>query len=385
MKIGIITIHCIPNFGSALQAYALQEYIARTFGCEVEIIDYLYPNKKHLGVINNNLGIRVKLRHKIGNIIKYLIGVKKQEKYQKELFNKFLKEHIHLSPLSYTSEEEIEKNSPKYDLYITGSDQVWNYKTVGIDGTYFLNFAPIESRRISYGASFATSVISDDYANRIKEWLSRYSSIGLREITGISIVNKLNLPNNIKIQANCDPTLLLTRDDYRKLAKKPQETINGNFILVYKLRYAYDPNPAFSNVLEEVISKLKCHIVVIGNNIRKMKVKTGVTYVKNAGVKEFLWLFEHAKFVVTSSFHGTTFSLINCKPFASIIPGGEGKDSRIKDLLDNIGLGYRAIRADQKYFKLCYEELSDSDVCNIERFVNKSREFLEKSINLAFE
>lgn len=380
MKIGIITIHRISNFGSVLQAYALQEYIERTFGCRVEIIDYLYPNRKHLATVADNLSFKVKLRHKIGSIVKYLIGVKKQEESQKLLFKKFLKDYIHLSPSLYISEEAIKKNPPLYDLYITGSDQVWNYKSVGVDGSYFLQFAPAGSRKISFGASFALSTIPNDFANRIKKWLSQYSYIGLREKTGIDIINKLNLPDNIKIQANCDPVFLLNKEDYHRLNKEPQETINESFILVYKLRYAYDPNPAFSLVLDEVIAKLGCQVVIIGNNMERINVKANLTYIKVAGVKEFLWLFEHAKFVVTSSFHGTAFSLINRKPFVSIIPKGEGGDSRIKDLLDNIDLGYRAIKADQTDFKLYYEELSDHDAYNIRLFVNKSKDFLKESI-----
>ena len=120
MKIGIITIFGITNYGSALQAYAKQKYISTLPNCKAELINYVYPNKFH----KSKKGTLIKkIRNKAHVIKEILFNYKYQRKYKFKQFGK--KFHI-LSPQEYKSIEEIEKNPPLYDIYVTGSDQVWN-------------------------------------------------------------------------------------------------------------------------------------------------------------------------------------------------------------------------------------------------------------------
>ena len=149
MRIGIMTMHRVQNVGSVLQAYALQHKMEQ-LGYEAEQIDYIFPPQRD----NNNSLI---------DIVSWgwnaLHGFPiKREKQKLELFrSRFLRCSEH----TYYSREELHSNPPKYDIYCTGSDQVWNPRHVGEDTSFMLDFAPIDSPRIAYASSFASKTIED--------------------------------------------------------------------------------------------------------------------------------------------------------------------------------------------------------------------------------
>lgn len=142
MKIGIITIFGIANYGSALQAYALQKYISTLPNCEVELINYLYPNKFHTLPKKT---LKKQIRGKLHIIKEFMFN----HKYQRELkFKQFRKKFHKLSQNEYKTIEDIEKNPPIYDLYVTGSDQVWNVYSLKNDPVMYCSFAPIGAKRL---------------------------------------------------------------------------------------------------------------------------------------------------------------------------------------------------------------------------------------------
>ena len=372
MKIGIITIHSIINYGSALQAYALTKYINSNTHHNAEVIDYIYPNKFH----KEKKTFLKKIRG-IGRIC-YEILFKKFI-IKRILFKRFVKNEIPLSANKYNSIKKINKKPPQYDLYITGSDQVWNPNTLMGDPTYYLNFVPYDKNKIAFSASFAIKEINTEHKLKIREYLSQYSYIGIREKTGISILKDLNLPNHIKISNTCDPTLLVDTSTYIALSKKSSININYKYILVYHLDYAFNPYPALNEVINIIEDKYKLPIIIIGSY--KIKYKGIYKTYENLGPYEFLYLFKNAEYIITSSFHGTIFSIIFRQKFNSIIPDTKSKDTRIQDLLNCLGLTESGIHSDtiepQIKFSNPYTEEVEK---NITEYKKHSMSFLLSSL-----
>ena len=373
MRIGIITLHRVLNFGSALQAYALQLFLEKNGHCDVELIDYMFPNKYHYNKYAiNKRNVRIWL----GTLKDYLF---KRRKDTIRRFHDFYNDYYHLSSVRYESIEQIEKDPPIYDLYITGSDQVWNYKELKNDPVMYCSFAPLGSKIISFAASFTNKVLPKQYQNEVKKRLERYSKIGVREQSSLNILSDLGLTKDKEVTVTCDPTLLLGKDDYHELALKSELKINDDFILVYGLTYAYDPEPALSTIVDEIADKYKCSVYTLW--FRHPHFKTKHKEIWGVGPCEFCYLFENAKFVITSSFHGTMFSVINRKPFISIIPPNNNGDRRIKDFLDNVGLSHNYIHANKTFYEATNNFYNQTVEGNISRIIQESKHFLLTSLN----
>lgn len=374
MLIGIITIHRLYNYGSNLQAFALQHYIEEKFGYRVEIIDYLFPNKYH----KNSVSCLKRIRRFWGQVKSDIFQRKLILKYR---FKKFQKAYYHLTPSNYKSKDSLERAKLKYDLFITGSDQVWNPNTLKNDPIMFCSFAPAEIRRISFGASFSTTNYPIEYKESAKILLDKYSHIGVREKSALNVLKSIGVKSTIPQVCTCDPTLLLDKKDYHQLSVKSRIHYEKKYILVYKLGYSYNPEPAMSSIIEEAKKVLNIDVLVVGHPLRFV-YKGKAKFLEGVGPHEFLWLFEHATYVITSSFHGTVFSLIYRKPFASIIPGKENEDNRILDFLKICHLEENAFSSSSKtcpnnFSASIYTPLVES---SIKKYIDFSQNFLDRAL-----
>ena len=363
MKVGIITIHKIINYGSALQAYALQQFLEMHMGNDVEIIDYKFPNSYHRSIRYKGLK---RLKMKVHDFKTNLPFVNHAEK---KSFRLFWKCFFHLTPL-YKDQKALWESHLTYDVYLTGSDQVWNTNTLCGDTVMMLDFAPRGSRKFAYGASFTTTTLDINYTDIFKKYLLQYERIGVREASAINILKDLGCHQSAEVV--CDPTLLLTRAEYLPVIEKSRVSIpESPYILVYYLEYAFNPMPVILEVVNKIYKKYGYEVVFIDNAINGFRGKNII--IKGIGPCEFADLFYHAAFVVTSSFHGTAFSLINRKPFYSIAP--KSKDSRISDLLKSIGLQSRIAYTDEKF---CIDSNQDIYTAEVENAISTLR---QKSIN----
>lgn len=370
MRIGIITIHKLINFGTALQAFALQKYLQRTICNETEIIDYVFPNTFHKGKKTI-----IKIIRGWGRVLlDYLF--EKKYRYNKR-FRYFQNKYFDLSENIYSNIQSINANPPLYDIYITGSDQVWNTETVKNDPSFYLCFAPKDKPKIAFSACFANDSLNDKYKYSVRERLSNYKYIGIREKSALRIIRDLNIPQNIVVCNTCDPTLLLSKDDYSEIASESKMDIKENYILVYIMMYAFNPYPALESILEQIQRETGLPIVVIGDS--KFRYKGKYKFIKGIGPIDFLWLFEHASYVITSSFHGTMFSLIFRKPFTAISPNTG--DCRIKDVLEDIGLTRNLIFNNNENPELEITSPYTNQVEDkLEKFINTSKDFLKTAI-----
>ncbi len=363
-KIGIITMHKVLNYGSALQAYALQKIVSDA-GYEVELIDYIFPNKKGKKSI-------VSIIKKI--FLYILFGVSTGKKQKK--FNHFYDEFYCCSKQVYYSPQDLAKCPPIYDVYITGSDQVWNPIHIKNDNSFLLDFVPDVAAKISYASSFSTKDIDDTLLPRYAKYLSRYKCLSVREQSGADLVCKI-----ISKRADivCDPTLLLNKENWKTLISKQKPLIKKPYILAYILRYAYDPYPEINKILSDIQRLFSgMHIVFLDwsfvNSFRK-----GASVMKNAGPVDFINLVSNASFIVTTSFHGTAFAINLEIPFYSVV-SKYNKDTRMTDLLDVVGAQDRAICYDDK--NIDYNTSMDFGMIRerLAQFRNNSKSYLLSSI-----
>lgn len=310
IKIGIMTFHWATNYGAVLQTFALQEYLVSR-GYAVEIIDY-YPKRyehnfarcfftKHIGMIKKNL----------------------MEYYKEKKIENFRKQYLNRSKRFYSNDELFET---KYDVYICGSDQIWNpYFTMNGEGkptlSYFLNFVPESSLRIAYAASFGTDKISDDVKNMIMGELYKFDAISVRENTAKGILHSIGL----NAQVVCDPVVLVDTekfdgliDDYLKSFKKKDD--RGKYIFKYML---HQSDFIGMKICDQLISDNQYQIVD-GN--------------EDMCIGEWLFRLRNAEVVVTNSFHATVFSVLFHKKFISIGMSRSAMNDRLVTFLSAIGL-----------------------------------------------
>lgn len=320
MKIGIITMHRVPNFGSALQAYALQHKLFQ-HGIDNKIIDYIY----------SYAGYEPSFIRYIYDKVKYYAKVILRRPASMTRFFFFHKKYLRTTFREYTRHDLMYKKAPNFDVYMTGSDQVWNCKFTKGDTNFLLKFAPAGSVRLSYGSSFASSSIPKEYQQVFKEELKKYETILVREKSGVDIVHNLI---GKKAEVVCDPTLLLSDKEYHALALKGKLHLKDRYILVYVLDYMYNPYPHIYDIVRKVKDELGYKVIYIGTNAVDPSDVDAIYMGNHIGPLEFLQLMENASFVITTSFHGTAFATIFHKPLFSVVQDTESEDGRMQTLLN---------------------------------------------------
>ncbi len=366
MKVGVITMHKVINYGSVLQAYATQE-IVRKLGYECELIDYDFPNSWQFsrGVPEHKLSLKSK--------ISKLLHLRKA--YDKEpKLKRFIHTHLLMSR-EYTSVDDLQNDPPLYDIYMTGSDQVWNYNFTKSDPSFLLSFAPADRPKIAFSSSFAVDSIPLELRAEMKERLSAYSSISVREKRGQAIIKDL-IGRDVPL--TLDPTLVLDRDDWDKLIKAPRS--KEKYIFLYMLDYAYNPAP--------YIYKLVKHFqesegLMVYSNV-EMPKSLGIHYrsVAGAGIEEFIQLVRDSSLVVTSSFHGVSFSVNFGVPLLAVVPQDARSDTRLTSILEKLGLNDSIIKINTPFENIKggrYDEAREQ--LSLSKLRNESTDYLRKALD----
>lgn len=318
-RIGVITFHNYDNYGAILQSYALQKKL-RELGNHPEIIDYSCQ------YISNPFRL-VNLKEK--GLFNYIYGAIGHICYipRRRKCNQFRKHMKYSEPVTKGNMRAV---SGKYDIYIAGSDQIWDYKLTNFDQTYFLDFPEKGKKKCSYAASIGEHIPPEQFRNDYSRLLNDFDEILVREDYGADIVNELT---GKKPEVVCDPTLLLTAEEWNKLLKEPK--IRGKYILVYQLGI----NPEIVNFAKRLKKKTGYRIVYIPFPlVGLLKCRCEIT----VGPAEWMGLFKNAEYVISDSFHGVVFSLLfNRKFFAKA--DGHHKNRRVEQLLKLVNLSDRTM------------------------------------------
>lgn len=366
-RIGIITIQKCDNFGADLQAYALGVKL-RMMGYDAENIDYLfYKHSRHLksgGMENPVLPISLvnKIKERLFPILNAIRGIRNAAiaHERQRRFDAWFERNVKVGR-EYRSVKSLYDNPPRYDVYMVGSDQVWNPRMYSNIKPYFLDFAPKGAKCVSYASSFGVSELAGGVFYRYKQWLKRFSHIGLREKTGEEIVKAMAL--GVEVKHVVDPTLLLTAEDWTCVANLDVEVPTGGYVLLYDLIASEET--VF--LARKLAKKRGWKVVRIGDGAY--------------GPGEFLGLFAKASAVVTNSFHGTVFSILNRKPFYTIIPRTMTNASRIESLLDSVGLRSRMLRYDEAGNAMDFAPIDWAEVgARLDALRKESVDFMTRSI-----
>lgn len=327
MKIGILTFHNTCNYGAMLQAYGLQS-VLQDLGHEASIVDY-----KNAAVTEREEVIKPAISLLLSNPRRYCVERYSypRRKRRSEAFKRFADEHLAVgAPM-----ESVTDIIDGYDAVVVGSDQVWNMRLTGNDLTYFLEGAQSSDVKvISYAASFGAAAFPSEYAERCGSAISGFDAISVRELQGVQLVRELT---GRDAQLVLDPTLLVERETWLRMAKEPKSEA-GSYVLVYTVAER-EKTLAFAR---DAAKELGCEMRVIGvsNPFLLKKARS----LNDATVEEFLGLIRGAALVVTSSFHGMALSLalgVNVCYSLSDRPGNS--NSRLETLASLSGIERRNI------------------------------------------
>lgn len=323
MKIITITFHRSLNYGAVLQTYALQKALKK---CEYEtaVLDYSrIINKK-----STKKNLKQKLRTVIVSSLQAIHS--KSRKIFKQRFEDFIKDNIILTD-RYGTYTELRNNPPDSDMYLIGSDQVWNI-TYSYRAEFFADFAP-ENIKV---ASYAASIGRYDYR---KEQLEKFE-LGLKKINPISVRENsakdfLQEKFGRESLVHPDPVFLLDKEEWMSIAAQPQ--MKDKYILCYALTR--------SKLMQKAAAKLKKETgyKIVSISPTAVSLVPGDRNIYNAGPREFLGYLQNAEYVLTNSFHGTAFSIIFEKKFYNFT--SDFYSSRITNILEQMSLVDRIPRS----------------------------------------
>lgn len=342
MKIGIITFWTTKdNYGQILQCFALQQFL-RNKGHQPFLIRYKEANvAKASFKLNNVLKYIMKFPSYVSWYMKEKERKRNADKYAKSTinvnrhFDQFMKDFVACTEQIYTKDMLL-SDPPLADAYICGSDQVW-----GGDWAYYLDFAPDDKPLIAYAPSLGgITSFSSDYERKMRELLTRFSFIGMREQSGVDVCHRLGRMDAVKV---VDPTLLLTQTDYDRLRINTKSLAQKPYLFAYILG-----NPMDFDMRDIYVYAKK----------RGLEVKYATSGKADdyehiyPQIGEWIDLIANAEIVVTNSFHGTVFSLIYNKPFITILlnKGYERMNTRVLELLKCANLTNRIYDGDLMKF-----------------------------------
>ncbi len=320
-KVAIITItNSGLNFGNRLQNYALQKKLEQ-YGVLPETI------------LSSNVCMNSLILSRIRRIVKRIVKASGRRRY----FDGFGKKYIRYARrIRYGKLNETDF-SKQYDAFIAGSDQVWNPNFHFNSDFEFMVFTQ-PGKRYSYAASFGVDDIPEEFLRKYKEWLSQMHTISVREESGRKLVRALTGKEAL---VHIDPTLLLTSEDYRKIEEKPRKEIPERYLLVYFLGEVPE---TYKQFIAQTAERLCLKILELS--------ELPDTSLYDIGPQHFLYLFRHADYICTDSFHGTAMSITFEKLFTVFFR--QDRDVPMNARIDS--LLYKMDLYDRLYGRLTVEQ-----------------------------
>lgn len=361
-RIAIITWNTYHNFGTFLQAYALQQYLYIS-GYDNKILD------DHI-IIDNNINWKFKIKKLLWRLRRKSYRIYTKSKHDSDrLFNNFKRKYLNIdsniTPLTYLDK--------KYDLFICGSDQIWNPFLLDNPNQTFYYAAFSKKKKIAYAPSIGISNIPPQYNKKVKNLISSFCNLSLRENQGVESISKLTKKNVIKV---VDPTLLLNKEEWEKILPK-----NNTHIEKYILGYFLTPNTSYINAAITYAKQKSLKFILFFTDESYYKYDCELI---SAGPIEFLNYIKHAEILFTDSFHGSIFAKIFHVQFFTLKRFGntqKGQDSRVENLLDMFGIKYRLMGIENienltNIQNIDFEKVDN----NIFQYINASKTYLKNAL-----
>ena len=347
------------NYGSYLQAYALQQVVQR-LGYNNAIIDderFVYPYGNPTDLYKRTLPLNKRIKFFIKQ---WLLRPNNRKLQIERQYKKFRRKHLVID----NSYKRVEELNQRYDVFIAGSDQIWAPTKEVFKPFYYLDFAT--KKRISYAASINSDHYPEEYIEPVSELLKDFSHISVREEAGKGLLKSFVQK---EIEVTLDPTLLLTSKEWQSIADKRKS--KSSFILCYLLSF----NETYLQFARSFAKQKNLPLYFFSNNEQYSQY---ADVMLASGPSQFVSAFRDASFVLTDSFHGTIFSILHEKEFITFkrFKGAEGsnQNERLNNLFSITGI-------EGRFFD--EQELFESPIMPIDyEAVNKSLDkWREKSVN----
>lgn len=336
IKIGLLTYHHTTNFGSLLQTYALYKFVVN-MGYSCEIIDYRceeIEQREFVKKIYQCHGLK-----EVKNFLQY----NKYKKLKAKEFYSFLQSNFAMSQKVYNLKNIAETNT-EYDIFLIGSDLVWDFSINGHDTTYMLDFVDNKKKKIAYAASVGQIWDIEDQ-KKVKVLLDRFNFIGVREK---EIQIQLNKLLNVNVDFVCDPTMLISQEEWKQMAA--DKIIEEKYVLCYMS----DDN---QTIYTDAIRYGKEHGLPV-YLISYDWVPNSMKPIRPYSTKEFLSLFMYANTVFTASYHGMLFSLYFKKDFYYYNRGWKARMQSISDYFDLNGRQHYSNNNEPLDYDRIYEKIN---------------------------
>lgn len=336
------------NYGSILQAYALQQELNSMPNISYEIINQY--GKKIVSVDNLLDKIKILGLRKTAQRIVWKFGMKKLRSRSVNI-QKFIDDRLKVSSKQYTEKNIVEANG-EYDGFVCGSDQIWNPTLTNLDSMYWLGFSNERKLRFSYAPSIGVNDVSDDEARIIKKNLNKFYAISCREESGTQLLNQI--VGKQVCETVLDPTLLVNRKIWDQMCTDDK---SDPYIFVYMLRGTKEQR----QFVERFAKKVKMRIVTMPFMEAEYPVwydfKFGDKKIWDAAPDEFINFIKNATYVFTDSFHSSVFSILYHVPFFNFPKKGKAQMSRIVGLQNLLQIGSRMVNSEEDINRVVHEEI----------------------------
>ena len=384
ITIGIITIQNIKNYGACLQSFALWHAI-QSLGYKCEIINLLTPahkgfqKSKNFNTYEKRISLPKRCyrlcKEKINHIHQKILLINQMQQIKRKEYNfERFNSQISFSRI-YKNADELYNNPPIYDIYVTGSDQVWN-PTLGFElEAYFLTFTPQNTKKIAYAPSIARNDLPSQFIDKYRKWLKNYNHLSIREKSGQTILETI-LKKQVPLVL--DPTFLLSKEEW--ISQMPKGiTFPPKYILCFTLS---DKKLVEYAVL--ISKEAQLPLLVISTYVN-YKIKNA-KMILDAGPSELISYIYNAEMVITDSFHGVAISIQLARNFFAYIKQQKKYvpdiSDRIRTIINQFDLNEHIITDYRKRYKTLsqtqYDRHKLDKQINAER--DKSLSYLKQSL-----
>lgn len=381
-KIGLCVCYDTKNFGSQLQVLATQKAVEE-LGYDYEIIRYKKKMTpvfvlKSLPRLFNPYFVNGKLRKiKKKKAIGKHADIASQVATRNKRFDVFADKYFEKLSKPYVGYDALKENSKNYDAFLTGSDQLWLPGNLG-SHFYTQEFVPDEINKAAYATSFGVGSIPWYQKKRTSSYLNRFNYLSSRELKGSKIIKELTGRDSITV---ADPTLLFSGKEWLEYIPN-EKVVEGKYIFCYFL----GDNPKHREISDELKSKTGLEIVTIPflDNFVERDITFGDKQMYDVDAADFVNLIRNAEYILTDSFHGTVFSILNHKQFVTFNRFMDGskdsRNSRIDSLCSLLGLAERRYKED-----IATTVNKEINYDEVERRVGKLRENSKEYLSRALK
>lgn len=332
MKVAVITRHAITNYGSLLQAFATQQVI-EDLGHECKIIDYIRDDESYRQYEKTLLMRKTEWNNNPVKKAIYLAVRQPESIVSGKRFEAERAKYLHLTK-RYANLDELLKDKPIADVYMTGSDQVWGPVADGTyDSAYCLSFTDDSDKKIAYAASFGRTEMTAETEIFFRKWLSRYNHIGVREDSAVSLLDKMGI-SSVQV---LDPTLLLDSTFWSKIV---QPIRYEKYVLVYQIHN----DKRVGAYAAQVTKALGLPLLRVSASFHQINREGKLIWCPTVG--QFLSYIKNAECLITDSFHGTAFAINFNTPFVEVLPSNR-TGTRNLSILQMTGLSDRILKDDK--------------------------------------